>query len=72
MITDNKTPSTLDNFWKGPEKYGLSGSIVAFIDKTYGRDKLFELLKQTNKTDALELSGVSEKKLLTAWKESFQ
>ena len=61
-----------DNFWKGQEKYGLSGSIVAFIDKKYGRDKLFDLLKQTNKEAALKLLSISEAQLLIDWKNPFQ
>jgi hypothetical protein len=32
LINENKIPSTLDNFWKGQERYGLSGSMVAYID----------------------------------------
>jgi len=69
MIKENKTPLTLDNFWKGQEKYGLSGSIVAYIDKTYGREKLFTLLKFTNKQDALKFLGVSEEQLINLWKD---
>ena len=70
MIRENKTPSTLDDFWKGQEKYGLSGSMVAYMDRTYGRDKLFALLKFTNKQDALKFLGVSEKQLIKNWKDS--
>jgi len=72
VIAENKTPTMPDNFWKGQEKYGLSGSIVAFIDKKYGRDKLFDLLKQTNKEAALKLLSISEAQLLIDWKNPFQ
>ena len=71
LSKENKTPLTLDNFWKGQEKYGLSGSMVAYIDKTYGREKLFALLKFTSKTDALKSLGVSEEQLIKNWKDSF-
>ena len=70
LIKENKTPSTLDNFWKGQEKYGLSGSIVSYIDKTFGRQKLFALLKFTNKQDALRFLGLSEEQLINNWKDS--
>lgn len=70
MVTENKTPATLDNFWKGQEKYGLSGSIVAYIDKRYGREKLFELLKLTSKQDVLKFLGLSEEHLIKDWRES--
>ena len=72
IIAENKAPLTLDNFWKGQEKYGLSGSMVAYIDNKYGRNKLFELLTQTSKAAALKLLAVSEKQLLADWKNSFQ
>ena len=70
LVKENKTPLTLDNFWKGQEKYGLSGSMVAYIDATYGREKLFALLKFTNKQDALKFLGVSEEVLIKGWKDS--
>jgi hypothetical protein len=71
MVTENKTPATLDNFWKGPDRYGLSGSIVAYIDKVYGRKKLFELLRFITKQDALQSLGVTEAKLIADWRNSF-
>ena len=71
LVNENKTPTTLDDFWKGQEKYGLSGSMIGFIDKKYGRQKLFELLKQTNKEAALKFLGISEMQLITDWKNSF-
>jgi hypothetical protein len=72
IISDDKTPLSLDSFWKGQEKYGLSGSMVAYIDNKYGRNKLFELLKQTNKEAALKSLDISEIQLLADWKNSFQ
>lgn len=72
LFKEDKVPSTLDNFWKGQEKYGLSGSMVGYIDHKYGRNKLFELLKQTNKEAALKSLGLSETQLLEDWKNSLQ
>ncbi len=72
MIIDNKTPASLDEFWKGQNKYGLSGSMVAFIDHKYGRKKLFELLQLTSKTTALGTLATSETQLLSEWKRSFE
>ena len=72
LINENKVPSTLDNFWKGQEKYGLSGSMVAYIDNKYGRNTLFELLRQTNKEAALKSPDISETQLLADWKNSLQ
>jgi len=72
LVTDNKTPAGLDDFWKGNEKYGFSGSLVAYIDKTFGRKKLFELLSFTNKQDALKSISITESELINNWKKSFQ
>jgi hypothetical protein len=71
LIKENKTPSALDDFWKGQEKYGLSGSLIAHIYNTYGREKLFALLKFTNKKDALEFLAIPEEQLIKSWKNSF-
>ncbi len=70
LSKENNTPSILENFWKGQEKYGLSGSMVNYIDKTFGRTKLFALLKFTNKQDALKFLGLSEEQLIKNWKAS--
>lgn len=72
MIAENKTPTTLDDFWKGADKYGLSGSMVAYIDKVYGRKKLSELLRFTNKQDALQSLGVAESQLIAGWQKSLK
>ena len=72
MVSENKNPSTLDDFWKGQEKYGLSGSMIAFIDNKYGRKKLFDLLKQTNKEAALRILAISDTQLLESWRNSLQ
>lgn len=72
MIIDNKAPASLDEFWKGQNKYGLSGSMVAFIDHKYGRKKLLELLQLTNKIKALASLTISEPQLLSEWRRSFK
>jgi hypothetical protein len=68
-VVDNKCPASLDEFWTGKLKYGLSGSLVLFIDKKYGRIKLKELLKFSKKTDLLSSLNISEPELLTEWKD---
>ncbi|HET9746174.1 MAG TPA: hypothetical protein VFP97_10715 [Chitinophagaceae bacterium] len=72
MIIDNKIPSSLDDLWKGQNKYGLSGSLVAFIDRKYGRQKVFELLNHVNKQNALKNLAISENQLLSDWKSSIE
>lgn len=70
-IQENKTPSTLNDFWKGQDKYGLSGSMVAFIDRLLGRNKLFALLKLTKKQEVLKSLDLTEEELISNWKKAF-
>jgi hypothetical protein len=67
-VLTNQYPSTLDDFWKGNAKYGLSGSMVMFIDYKFGRNKVKGLLKFSKKTQILASLNISEKDLLTGWK----
>lgn len=71
-ISDNKIPQKLDDFWKGKFRYGLSGSVVMFIDHKYGRLKLKEILPFNKKTDLLSTLNTTESELLTGWKKFVQ
>lgn len=68
-ISNNKIPTSLDAFWNGKLKYGLSGSMVMFIDHKYGRAKLKELLPLSKKTEILNVLTSTEEELLNGWKE---
>lgn len=68
-VSDNKIPNGLDNFWSGKLKYGLSGSVVMYIDNTYGRAKLLELLPFSKKADLLAALKTTESELLDGWKK---
>lgn len=67
-IAENKVPASLDDFWKGKLRYGLSGSVISYIDQHYGRAKLYELLKFTTKKQVLESLKLDEAKLIDQWK----
>ena len=69
-IENNKTPSSLNDFWKGQDKYGLSGSMAAFIDKQLGRNNLFRLLQLTKKQEVLKSLDMTEEELISNWKKS--
>lgn len=71
-INDNKIPKSLDNFWTGKFKYGLSGSVVMFIDYKYGRIKLKELLPLNKKSEILSVLKTTEPELLNEWKKFIQ
>jgi hypothetical protein len=67
-ISENKVPQSLDKFWTGVLKYGLSGSLVMYIDNRYGRIKLKQLLKFNKKSEILSLLNITEPELLSEWK----
>lgn len=68
-LSENKLPDALDKFWTGKFKYGLSGSIVMYIDEKYGRERTKELLSLTAKSAILSRLNISEAGLLENWKE---
>lgn len=68
-VKENKTPSSLNDFWKGNLRYQLSGSTILFIDKTYGRKKLMKLLPYTKKSEVIAELNTSEEKFVQAWKQ---
>jgi hypothetical protein len=71
-INENKIPKGLDDFWTGKIKYGLSGSVVLFIDHKYGRSKLKEILKSNKKSEILSMLKTTEPELLEEWKKYMQ
>lgn len=71
-ISNNKIPKNLDNFWSGKIKYGLSGSVVMFMDNKYGRTKIIELLPFNKKSEILSALKTTESELLLEWQNYIQ
>lgn len=67
-IAENTIPDGLEKFWSGKIKYGLSGSVVMFIEHKYGRAKLRELLSSPKKEEVLSILKTTEAQLLADWK----
>lgn len=67
-IENNNIPQNLDEFWTGRLRYGLSGTVVMFIDYKYGRTKLKEILFLQNKTNIMLTLNTTETELLREWK----
>ncbi len=68
-IHEEAYPKELDKFWSGELKYGLSGSVVMFIDNFYGRTKLKELLPLAKKSDILSALNSTEAELINNCKK---
>jgi hypothetical protein len=63
-----KVPTRLADAWSGRYRYGVSGSMVEFVDKRYGRDVLKKLLTVVSNEEALKLLKTTEGEFLEAWK----
>jgi hypothetical protein len=62
-------PDKLADAWSGKEKYGVAGSMVAYLDQTYGREKLVVLLDETSTAGILKELGTTEPEFLEGWSE---
>ena len=54
--------------WTGKYRYGVSGSLVRFVDRRVGRPGLFAMLGATSDAELLARLGLSEAELLVAWR----
>lgn len=63
-------PQELAEFWTGENRYGLAGSMIAYIDKKYGREMLSRLMEYNDVNDILRLLDISEGALIAEWKNS--
>jgi hypothetical protein len=63
-----KAPARLADAWSGRYRYGVSGSLVEFIDRRHGRDVLKKLLAATSNEEALRILNTTEARLLEAWR----
>jgi hypothetical protein len=67
-IEKGKAPARLEDAWSGKYRYGVSGSLVKYIDTKYGRDMTIKLLASTTEADILSKLSTTEPELLAAWK----
>jgi hypothetical protein len=67
-LKENKIPASLQNFWTGKLRYPLSGSVIRYIDLTWGRKKLVSLLSYATLADLLRALDITEEKLMAGWK----
>jgi hypothetical protein len=69
-VLDKTSPANLDSFWTGNLKYGWSGSMVMFIHKKYGKEKLLGLLACKTKAEILGSLKTNEADLLREWADN--
>lgn len=66
-IAAGAAPTDLASAWSGPYRYGVCGSMAAFIDEVWGRDTLRDLLTATSQAELLGRLGVTEVEFLDRW-----
>ncbi len=71
-LSENKIPETLDEFWTGNLKYGLSGTVVWYLDEKFGREKLISLLRFNTIQELLNALNTTESEIIYGWKESLK
>jgi hypothetical protein len=62
-----EAPGALATAWSGRYRYGMSGSMVQFIDDVHGRAALVSLLSAVSNADIMERLGTSETRFLHDW-----
>lgn len=65
-------PAALERAWTGRYRYGVSGSLVAFVEREIGREGLRACLAATSGEELLALVGMSETALLEGWRAFVQ
>lgn len=68
-IADNAAPAKLADAWSGKYRYGVSGSMVAFIDAKFGRQKVLALLDAVTNAEILADLGFTETEFLARWRD---
>lgn len=61
-------PDRLAQAWSGPYRYGVAGSLVAFIDEHWGRDTLITALEITSQEEFRDVLGTTEDEFLADWR----
>lgn len=62
-------PKTLAKAWTGKYRYGVCGSLVAFVEREIGHARIGELLGATSGDELLGSIGMSEEELLERWRD---
>ena len=63
-------PTQLKQVWSGKDRYGQAGSLVAYIDRRFGRAMLVRMLAATTPQQLLDMLGLTEAQLIADWRAS--
>lgn len=66
-VATGAAPATLGDAWSGPYRYGVAGSLAAFVGERVGAEGRRALLEATTLAEVLRAVGLSEEELLAEW-----
>jgi len=69
-VAAGQVPEALSKVWTGAERYAFAGSLVRYIDQTWGRATIVRLLRARSSAEALAILGTSERALMAGWRAS--
>ncbi|MEJ2218331.1 MAG: nuclear transport factor 2 family protein [Gemmatimonadota bacterium] len=67
-IAAEAAPTRLADGWSGRYRYGVAGSMVAYIDRRWGRATIVRLLRATTNDEVLAVLGTNEAGFLAGWR----
>ena len=67
-VAEGRGPTDLRTAWSGADRYGVCGSLVAFLETRCGREGLVRLLAATDFEAFLQEAGLTEEAWLAAWR----
>jgi hypothetical protein len=70
LIAAGYAPTSLESILTGQGGYGAAASIMAYIDRRFGRATVRSLTRAGSTAEALTMLGVSEAALLQGWRDS--
>ena len=67
-VAAGRAPVRLTEAWSGPYRYGVAGSLAAFIDRRWGRAALRRAMTATTQAGLLAPLGLDEDGFLAEWR----
>jgi hypothetical protein len=68
-IRQGRAPDALSDAWSGPYRYGVTGSMAAYIDRHWDRPALRDALGARSQVEVLRQLGLSESAFIAGWRE---
>lgn len=66
-VESGAAPVSLDDAWTGPYRYGVAGSMAAFVAERVGAGRMADLLDATTRGEVLDAVELDEAAFLEAW-----